>query len=142
VEVAVNMETGEVKVLKFHSAFDAGQPINVKMCEQQMEGGMGMGIGTSLMEEMVMDEGKLLNPGFTDYKIPSVKEVPLVGNVSSEMVSGFHKDGPYGKGLGEGVMMPTAPALAGAIFDAVGVRLKGMPFTAEKVLQALKEKRE
>jgi len=90
----------------------------------------------------VIDGGRLLNPGFTDYRIPSIKEMPLIEDVKTEIVSGFHKDGPYGaKGLGEGAMMPTPPALAAAIYDAVGVRLKSMPFTAEKVLQALKEKK-
>ena len=78
VEVAVNVETGQVKVLRCCSAADMGQPINPKMCEQQLEGGMLMGIGDSLYEEMRADQGVVLNPNFADYRVPTIHEI-LVG---------------------------------------------------------------
>jgi carbon-monoxide dehydrogenase large subunit len=141
-EVAVNMDTGVVKVLRFGSAFDMGDPVNPKMCEQQMEGGMGMGIGTALYEEMQMEGGAVTNPNFTDYRIPTVNEMPFVGNVKSVIVPAPHKDGPFGaKGMGEGVMMPTPPAIANAIYDATGEMMKSIPITPEKLLQALRKRK-
>lgn len=141
-DVAVNMETGEVKVLRFGSALDMGEPINQKMCEQQMEGGMGMGIATSLYEEMRLDRGVVTNPNFTDYRIPTADEMPLVGNVKSSIVSAPHKDGPFGaKGMGEGAMMPTPPAIANAIYDVTGVMMMSIPITPEKLLKALREQK-
>lgn len=140
VEVAVNVETGEVKVLRLISAFDMGQPINPKMCEQQMEGGMGMGIGTGLYEEMRMDRGVVLNPNFTDYRIPTMKEIPSQDNIKLVIAPTPHKEGPYGaKGLGECVMMPTPPAIANAIYEATGVMITDIPITAERLLMAIKK---
>ena len=83
VEVGVNLKTGEVKVLRIAGAFDMGQPINTKMCEQQIEGGMGMGIGTTIYEELVTDRGVVLNPDFVNYKIPSGVEIPSGEGVAS-----------------------------------------------------------
>ncbi|MFC1904886.1 xanthine dehydrogenase family protein molybdopterin-binding subunit [Chloroflexota bacterium] len=140
VEVAVNVETGQVKVLKMGSAFDMGQPINPKSCEGQMEGGLGMGIGGALYEEMVMEGGVAVNPTFVDYKIPTIMEVPTGEAVQSMIVPAPHKDGPYGaKGVGEGSLIPTAPAIGNAIYNAVGVRIKDLPITREKVLAALRD---
>lgn len=141
-EVAVNVETGEVKVLRMASAFDMGQPINPIMCEAQMEGGAGMGIGGAIYEEMVIDNGAVVNPSFMDYKMPTVAELPLGENVKSIMAPAPHKDGPFGaKGLGEGALTPTAPAIGNAIYNAVGIRIKDLPITREKILKALKEKK-
>ncbi|MBI2910034.1 MAG: xanthine dehydrogenase family protein molybdopterin-binding subunit [Chloroflexi bacterium] len=140
VEAAVNVETGQIKVLKMASAFDMGQPINPKLCEAQIEGGVGMGIGWSLFEELAMDNGVALNPTFMDYKVPSVAEMPHVENVASFLICAPHKDGPFGaKGLGEGALTPTAPAIASAIHNAVGVRIQDLPITREKVLEALRQ---
>jgi CO/xanthine dehydrogenase Mo-binding subunit len=143
VEVEVDTETGAVKVLRFCSATDMGTPINPKLCEAQMEGGMGMGIGNGLYEEMVLDKGELLNPSFKDYRIPSMMEIPSGDNVKSILVtSAPHRDGPFGaKGSGEAAMTPTAAALANAVYNAVGVRIVDLPITAEKVLAALKKKK-
>ena len=141
VEVDVNVETGEVRVVKAISAFDMGKAINPKLCEQQMDGGIGMGIGSALYEEMTLDNGAVLNPNYMDYKIPTAKEIPGPSQIKTFIVEAPHPDGPYGaKGLGEGVMIPVGPAIAAAIYDAVGIQLTDMPMTRERVLQALARK--
>lgn len=141
VEVAVNTETGEVKVLKITAANDMGQPINPKMCEQQAEGGIAMGIGDSLYEEMIMKDGVILNPNFTDYRMPSANVMPTLNNTKVTIASAPHKDGPFGaKGFAEGVMIGTEAAIANAVYDAVGIRINDLPITAEKVREGLKGK--
>jgi len=140
-EVAVNVKTREVKILKFGAAVDMGFPINPKMCEQQMEGGAGIGIGSALWEEMIVDKGKVLNPNLTDYKIPTAMNIPKLENFKTFMAPAPHKKGPYGaKGMGEVVLTPSAPAIANAIYNAVGVRIKDLPITPRKIRKALREK--
>ena len=140
VEVAVNVETGEVKVEKICSAFDTGRAVNPKLVEAQIEGGVGMGIGASLFEEMLFDGGQPINPSFMDYKIPTIAEIPSTENVVPAIVEAYHKEGPYGaKGVGEAVMVPTSPAIAHAVYNAVGVRIKDLPITREKILAGLRE---
>lgn len=140
-EVEVNVETGEARVLKLISAFDVGQPVNPKLCEAQIEGGVGMGIGTSIYEEMVMDEGTVVNPSFLDYRLPTAKEIPSGDNVRTEIVSALCREGPYGaKGLGEAALTPTAPAIASAVYNAVGVRIKELPISNERLLKAIRER--
>jgi xanthine dehydrogenase molybdenum-binding subunit len=99
-----------------------------------------MGIGYSLTEEVVHFEGEIKNPNFRDYKILTAKDaVPI----KAPVLETHDKDGPYGaKGIGEPGCVPTAPAIANAIYDAVGVRIKDLPITPEKVLAALKEKKQ
>jgi CO/xanthine dehydrogenase Mo-binding subunit len=139
-EVAVNVETGQVKILRMGGAFDMGQPINPKMCEGQMEGGQGQGIGGALYEELIMKNGMVVNPTFVDYKIPTIMDVPVGEAVMSSIAPAPHKDGPFGaKGVGEGTLIPTAPAIANAIYNAVGVRIKDLPITREKMLVSLRE---
>ena len=97
-----------------------------------------MGIGSTLYEEMVLDEGRALNPGFTDYRVPSTMEIPTGNNVKSIIVTASHQDGPFGaKGMGEAALTPSAPAIANAIYNAVGVRITDLPITPEKILKAL-----
>jgi len=142
VEVAVNTETGQVKVLRIGVANDMGQPINPKMCEQQAEGGIGMALGATLTEELVVKEGIPLNPNFTDYRMASVNEMPTLDNIKLEIAPASHKDGPYGaKGFSEGAMIGIDAAVANAVYNAVGVRIKDLPLNAEKVLKALKAKK-
>jgi len=140
-EVAVDVETGLVKVLRFCSAFDMGIPVNPKMVEGQMEGGAGMGIGSALFEGFVFnDKGRLLNPNFNDYRLPSAVEVPSGDNMGSIIVEAPHQGGPFGaKGMGEAAMNASAPAIANAIYNATGVRLHRIPMTPERVLEAIKE---
>jgi len=142
VEVAVNTETGQVKVLSCVAANDMGQPINPKMIEQQAEGSIGMGIGDTLYEEMKMDNGVVTNPNFTDYRMPSATQMPPNDKVKTIIVAVPHKDGPFGAkaGFGEGAMLGMQSAIANAIYNAVGVRIKDLPITPEKIRQALKEK--
>jgi len=111
------------------------------MCEQQAEGGMVMGLGGALFEEMQMDNGGVINPNFTDYRMPSTCDVPMLDNVDSIIAQAPHKDGPFGaKGFAEGAMIGMEPSIANAVCNAVGVRIKDLPITPEKVLQALKRK--
>jgi CO/xanthine dehydrogenase Mo-binding subunit len=116
-----------------------GQPINPKLCEGQMEGGLGMGIGGTLYEEMVLSDGELVNANFMDYKCPSSLDVPACADVKSIIAPVPHREGPYGaKGFSEGGLVAVAPAIANAIFNATGVRIRDLPITKEKVLKMLK----
>ncbi|MFC2067493.1 xanthine dehydrogenase family protein molybdopterin-binding subunit [Chloroflexota bacterium] len=139
-EVMVNTETGEVKVLRMGGAFDMGQPINPKLCEVQIEGGMAMGIGGALYEEMIMQNGVVANPNFLDYNLPSTTEIPVGENLKSIIAVVPHKEGPYGaKGLAEVTTVSVAPAIGNAIYNAVGVRINDLPITKEKILKAIQE---
>lgn len=138
VEVEVDQETGQVKIIKYVAAHDVGKAINPMLLEGQIYGGGVMGLGYALSENMVYKDGRLMNPDFLDYKMLTAKDIPLVEAV---IVETDEKDGPFGaKGIGEPGLVPTAPAIANAIYDAVGVRIKDLPITPEKVLKALKEK--
>jgi CO/xanthine dehydrogenase Mo-binding subunit len=138
VEVAVNGETGEVKVLRVAQCFDAGQPINPKICEGQTEGGIAQGIGGALYEEMIVVNGVVVNPNYVDYWIPSIMEVPVLDMKAMLATTVPHQEGPFGaKGFSEGGMIPMPPAITNAIYDAIGVRMKELPITREKVLAAL-----
>jgi CO/xanthine dehydrogenase Mo-binding subunit len=140
-EVEVNIETGQVRIIRFYSALDMGRAVNPLNVEGQIEGGIGMGIGSALYEQMVLDKGIVLNPNFADYKIPTAAELPLNLYTKAIIVEAPHRDGPFGaKGIGEGVLVPSAPAIANAIYNAVGVRIKDIPITPEKVFKALKER--
>jgi len=138
VEVEVDRETGQVKVLKYIAAHDVGKAINPMLLEGQIYGGGLMGLGYALSERMVFRDGRLMNANFLDYKMLTAKDIPPVEAV---IVETDEKDGPFGaKGIGEPGLVPTAPAIANAIYDAVGVRIKDLPITPEKILKALKEK--
>jgi len=137
-EVEVDEETGIVNVLKVTSAHDVGRAINPLNCEQQIEGAIGTGVSTTLMEEIKLEKGKTLNPNFVDYKMATSLDMPEMVPL---LVETLHEQGPYGaKGIGEPALAPTAPAIANAIYDAVGVRIKDLPITPEKVLKALRER--
>jgi CO/xanthine dehydrogenase Mo-binding subunit len=142
-EVAVNEETGEVRVLRMGESHDVAQPVNVRACEAQMDGGTGMGIGRTLFEDMVVENGVTLNPNFVDYKIPSMAEIPTGGDSAAIITGTPHPDGPYGaKGFGESTNCAVAPAITNAIYKAVGVRFNSLPITREKMLEGLKAVRE
>jgi len=139
-EVKVDRETGSVDVIKFVAAHDVGRAINPQSCEGQIEGGVAQGIGLALNEEIVFQDGKVKNPNFTDYKYLTSMDVP---SITSILVETNEPHGPFGaKGLGEAVMIATAPAVANAVYHATGIRFKELPITPEKVLRALKEKKE
>ncbi|MFC1995278.1 xanthine dehydrogenase family protein molybdopterin-binding subunit [Chloroflexota bacterium] len=140
-EVAVNIETGEVKVLRVAASSDQGQPINPKACEGQIEGGMSQGLGGGIYEEMIYENGIMINPNLMDYQIPTVMEIPVGENMISIIGGVPHKEGPFGaKGLGESTMTAIAPAIANAIYNAVGLRIKKQPTSRQKVWAALQDK--
>ena len=137
-EVEVDRETGQVKILNYVAAHDVGKALNPMLLEGQIYGGGLMGIGYALGEKMVLEKGVLKNGNFLDYKMPTARDVPPVQAV---IVETDEQAGPFGaKGIGEPGLVPTAPAIANAIYDAVGVRIRDLPITPEKVLKALKEK--
>ncbi len=137
-EVEVDVETGKVtpKILVY--AHDLGKAINPAIAEGQMEGGMVQGIGYALTEELTWDRktGKMLNQGFVDYKILNASDIPKIVTV---IVETGEPTGPYmAKGVGEPPLIPIAPAIANAVYNAVGVRIKQLPITSEKLLKELK----
>jgi len=138
-KVKVDRETGEVTVLKIWSAHDVGKAINPALAEGQIEGGTLQGVGFALMEEMKTDDkGRIINPEFSTYIIPTAKDQPEIVPI---IVEHPYPDGPYGaKGFGEQPLMGIAPAIANAVQDAVGVRIRDLPLTAEKIWQRLKKK--
>jgi len=139
VRVKVDEETGKIKILKYVAAHDVGKAINPMLLEGQVYGGVMMGIGYAMTEQIILEKGENMNPNFRDYKILTAKDVVPI---EAPVLETFDKDGPYGaKGIGEPGCVPTAPAIANAIYDAVGVRIKDLPITPEKVLAALREKK-
>ena len=136
-EVEVDVETGKVTVLKLTAAHDMGKAINPQTCEQQIEGALVMGLGQALFEQLHLDRGRPLNPSFIEYKIPCTLDIPTL---ETFLVEATHDDGPFGaKGLGEPGLAPTAAAIGNAILDAIGVRMRDLPITAEKVIAALRQ---
>ncbi len=137
-EVEVDTETGEVTVLRIVAAHDVGQAINPQMVEGQIEGGCVMGLGYALMEEVVVEEGVILNPRFSSYLIPTMEDVPAIASL---IVEEQEESGPFGaKGVGEPALIPTTPAILNAVSNALGVRITSLPLTPEKILAALEEK--
>ncbi len=133
--VEVDRETGRVKVLKVVSVHDAGRVINPIGFEGQVQGGVAMGIGLALLEELVLSEGRVVNGSFEDYRMPRVTDVPEIEVVS---VGEPDPEGPFGaKGVAEGPVIPTGPAIANAVADALGVRIRELPITPEKVWRGL-----
>jgi len=137
VEVEVDPETGYTRVLRAVAATDCGNLINPLLAEGQVEGGFAQGLGYALLEDLVCQNGQVLNPRFGTYKIPTVMEMPE--KIEALWVETNDPRGPYGaKGLGEMGMVPTAPAIANAVYYATGVRVQELPITPEKVLNGIK----
>jgi CO/xanthine dehydrogenase Mo-binding subunit len=135
-EVSVDPETGEVRLLKLVSAHDVGQIINTREHQGQINGGVMNGIGFAMMEELRFEDGRVTTGSLGDYKIPTMRDIPELKTVLLEQTRG---NGPYGvKGIGEIPTIPTAAAIANAIADACGARIRDLPITAEKVYHALK----
>jgi CO/xanthine dehydrogenase Mo-binding subunit/aerobic-type carbon monoxide dehydrogenase small subunit (CoxS/CutS family) len=130
-EVEVDLRTGETRVLRMAAAHDVGRVVNRLDAEGQIEGAMIMGIGAALMEEVIPGHTR----GFTDYYLPTAKSMPQTDVILVE-VPGLH--GPHGvKGLGEAAMLPATPAIINAMSRAIGVRLREIPATPERVLRAI-----
>ncbi len=138
-EVEVDTETGVVKVLKIAAAHDVGRAINPIGCEQQIEGSVIMGLSNTLFEEFKMEKGRIMNDTLADYKVATTLDLPEIVPI---IVESHHSEGPFGaKGVGEPALAPTAPAIANAIYDAVGIRFKSLPITREKVLAAIRNRK-
>jgi CO/xanthine dehydrogenase Mo-binding subunit len=138
-EVRIDPETGKVDVLEVWVGEDVGRALNPKLCEGQIEGGVVQGLGIALLEDYVWDRGKMLNPNFTDYKIPTFATAPKIHSILIESVE---PGGPYGaKSLGEAVLNPIAPAIVNAVYHATGTRITSLPLNAERVFNLLRAKK-
>jgi xanthine dehydrogenase YagR molybdenum-binding subunit len=138
-EVEVDVETGKIRVIKIVAAQDIGRMLNRKTTENQIHGGIMQAIGFALMEERIIDEytGKVLTTGLHTYKIPTIIEAPEIEVII--VSEGDHLISNTGvKGVGEPPIIPTPAAIANAVYNATGVRVKSLPMTPNKVLEALK----
>jgi len=135
VEVEVDADTGSVRLLKVTSAADCGFAINPLSLDGQCHGSISHAQGMTLLERPFVDEGNILNPSFLDYQIPTAMEAPEIDSILVETID---PDGPFGaKGVSEGYQVPTAPAIANAIYHATGVRIKEIPIKQEEILRGL-----
>jgi carbon-monoxide dehydrogenase large subunit len=138
VEVEVDLDTGQVEVLRGVTAFDVGKAINPDMVRAQMEGGFVQGMSTALFEELQLKEGVVQNPSFVDYRIATSADAPR--DLQTIIVEVAQDDGPWGaRGIGEHPMVPTIPAIANAIYDAIGLHPGAPPFTSEKIYLLMQE---
>jgi carbon-monoxide dehydrogenase large subunit len=138
VEVEVDIETGTVRVVKVAAAQDVGRAVNPRTCEQQIEGGAVMGISNALFEEFKEDGGRIGNGSFADYRLAAFPDIPEIVPIIVESV---HTEAPFGaKGVGEPAAAATPPAIANALYDAVGIRITDLPLTPEKVLAAITDR--
>jgi CO/xanthine dehydrogenase Mo-binding subunit len=136
-EVEVDIETGQVRLVRAVTAHDCGFPINPMMVEGQIDGQVSMALGHALMEEIVMKEGRTINPSWLDYRMPTIHEKAVSVHIDV-ITERYKKDAPFRtKEVGEGYVSAILGAIANAIYDATGVRLHSTPFTPEKILQGL-----
>jgi len=134
-EIQVDMETGEIDVKRIISAHDVGKALNPANVLGQIEGGVVMGMSAALYEQMIFQDGRVLNNNFVDFKIPTAVNVPEIIPIVQENPL---PEGPYGaKGMGESPVIPTPPAIANAVFNATGVMIRDLPITAEKLLSRI-----
>lgn len=139
-EVEVDPETGELRLLRYCSVADVGKAIHPVQCVGQDEGGVMFGIGHTLLEQMIYKDGELLNPNLIDYRVPTFRDLPK--QFETILLENHNGPGPFGaKGMGEGGLLPVAPAIANALYRAAGVRIYDLPLTPEKVWQAIKNSR-
>src|SRR5262245_8431785 len=137
-EVEVDVETGQVHLSRFTTAHSTGTVINPLMHQGQIDGGIVMGAGYALMEQVLIDGGRVVTTNFGENKIPSIQDIPVLKTLVQEFAVG---NGPYGgMSIGETPVVPVAAAIANAVDDAVGVRICDLPITAEKVLRVLKSR--
>ena len=141
-EVEVDADTGVVDVKKIWVAHDCGRALSRKIVEGQMEGSAYMGFGEAIMEQHIVDplhNGVHTGPSLLDYRIPTFLDTPAL---QSHIIEAPDPNGPYGaKEAGEGPLHPSIPAIANAIYDAVGVRIDELPFSPPKVLAAIEARR-
>ena len=127
-----------MRILKLVAVHDVGRVLNPQTLEGQTYGALAQGLGYALYEEVRSEQGRIQNPNFTDYKVPTAVELGIP--IELAFVETDDPTGPFGaKGVGEPGLVPTAPAIANAIYDAIGVRIHDLPITPEKVLKAIAE---
>lgn len=137
-EVDIDRETGAVKLIKFISVADVGKAIHPEHCVAQEEGAAMQGIGHTFFEQLIYENGQLLNPNLVDYRIPSFADVPA--EFHTELVENGDGPGPFGvRGMAEGGILSVAPSVCNAIDRATGVRIRDLPLTPERVWRALKD---
>jgi xanthine dehydrogenase molybdenum-binding subunit len=138
-EVEVNVQTGEVRVLRVIAANDVGKAINPLGLQGQVEGGVVMGLGNALTENFIVENGYVVTDRLARYRIPTIAQTPEIVSI---VVEDPTTDGPYGaKGVGEISSIPTTPAVTNAIYNAVGVRVDRLPVDQEVIAKALYSKR-
>lgn len=137
VEVEVDINTGKVEVLNASLAQDVGKAVNPKLIEGQIDGGFAMALGYTLFEDLNVKNGEMKNDRFSKYLIPTTMDTLSIEKI---IVEDPESSAPYGaKGIGEPVMIPVAPAILNAIYDAIGVRVKELPVTPERLFKAMQE---
>jgi CO/xanthine dehydrogenase Mo-binding subunit len=137
VEIEVDVRTGGIEIINYVAVHDVGKALNLLALDQQVEGGVVMGIGGALHEELLVDEetGLPVNPTILDYKVPSLFEVPPI---VVELVEVPQEYGPFGAvAIGQASTPPVAPVLANALYNAVGVWVGDLPLSRNRVLDAL-----
>ena len=141
VEIEIDKETGTLEILDYAAVVDCGTPINPNLARVQTEGGLAQGIGMALYEDIQYNEkGQMRNNSFMQYKIPTRMDLK---NIRVEFIPSYEKSHPFGaKSIGEMVINTPCPALANAVYNAVGVRIREMPITPEKIAMALAQKEE
>ncbi|HVA95893.1 MAG TPA: molybdopterin cofactor-binding domain-containing protein, partial [Candidatus Dormibacteraeota bacterium] len=137
-EVEVDTETGRIRVTKLVNVGDVGRAVNPEIARSQYTGASVMQLGFTLFEELLFNDGQVVNASLADYKIPGMLDVPA--DLSAGLVEIPHRFGPFGaKGIGESGMFSVSPAIANALFDATGVRMMTMALTPERVYRAIRE---
>jgi CO/xanthine dehydrogenase Mo-binding subunit len=140
-EVDVDPETGTVTVHRYVSVTDAGRAINPLLAEGQDEGAAMQALGHALFEELAFEDGQLLNGSLVEYRVPAFPDLP--DEFGTVLVENGDGPGPFGcKGIGESGVLSVAPAIANAVYDACGVRIRQLPLTPERVWRAWREERE
>lgn len=136
-EVEINPQTGQVKVINITAAQDCGFALNPMSLEGQIEGSLHMGLGQAFYEDLYYDGGQLMTPSFIDYRIAGAADMP---KIKCHLVESIDPEGPFGaKGVSEMPQVPTSPAIANAIYNAIGVQIKDLPITPAKILSALEK---
>ncbi|MPN15380.1 4-hydroxybenzoyl-CoA reductase subunit alpha [bioreactor metagenome] len=139
VEIELDKTTGKVDIIDYVAVVDCGTPINPNLARIQTEGGVAQGIGMALFEDVLYDEyGRMMTNSFMQYKIPSRKDI---GNIIIDFEESYEPTGPFGaKSIGEVVTNTPSPAIAHAVYNAVGVRVQDLPITPEKVFMGMYNK--
>jgi xanthine dehydrogenase YagR molybdenum-binding subunit len=138
IEVEVDIETGDIEVVRVVASHDCGRIVNPTMVDSQIIGAVTQGIGFALIEERVVDHrfGVVLNANLEEYKVPTVADIPLIEHAAVD-IPDVEANSTGAKGIGEPPLVPTAPAIANAVFDAIGIRFREFPLSRRRVLDAL-----